>query len=90
MLPSTDALLIHNYFFKILFQERYQSVKMFNLGQDRCYVGPDPGLNCLQRLSAIDIYVLSVDVCQNKLVRKILSGTLPECETVWNRSGPTF
>ena len=34
-------------FFEILFQEYYQSAKQV--------VGPDLGLNCLQRLSAYDI-----------------------------------
>ena len=41
-------------FFQKLFQEHCQSVKRFGPDQDRRYVGPDPGLNCLQMLAADD------------------------------------
>ena len=41
-------------FFEKLFQKYHQSVKRFVLDpyQDRHFVGPDLGSNCLQRLSA--------------------------------------
>ena len=40
-------------FFKNIFQERYQSAKLYP-DQDQCSVGPRLGPNCLQRLSAED------------------------------------
>ena len=36
--------------FIILFDEYHQSVSL-NTDQARCFVGPDLGLNCLQRLA---------------------------------------
>ena len=50
-LSSVDFFKIN--FFKKIFQEHYQSVKEFDTDQDRHTVGPDLGLNCLQRLSAL-------------------------------------
>ena len=51
MLPSADFFK-NSFFQKILFQEHYQSVKQLDPDQDRHFVGPDLGPNCLQRLSA--------------------------------------
>ena len=50
LLLSTD--IFQNYIKKKIFQEHYQSVKLFDSGQIQPFVGPDLGPNCLQRLSA--------------------------------------
>ena len=49
ILLSADIVL--NVRFQNYFHEYYQSVSL-NPNQARCFVGPDLGLNCLQRLAA--------------------------------------
>ena len=39
-----------NNFLKKIFQDHYQSVKWLDEDQDRDFVGPDLGPNCLQRV----------------------------------------
>ena len=43
-----------SFFFENFFQEYHQSVKPFWSDQARHFVGPDLGLNCLQKLAAED------------------------------------
>ena len=66
LLSSADFFFKIN-FHKKLFQEYYQSVSHgLDPDQDRYFVGPDLGPNCLKRLSA--------DV-KSPLTRKELQGT---------------
>ena len=48
----SSANIFQNKLFENIFQEHYLGVKSFGPDQDRCYFGPDPGPNRLQRLSA--------------------------------------
>ena len=47
-------LLLLDNFSKKFFQEHNQRVKQFGSRSGQVYVGPELGLNCLQRLSADD------------------------------------
>ena len=53
LFSSADLFFFQNKLLK-LFQKHYQSVKQFRPDQDQQNVGPDLGLDCLQRLSADD------------------------------------
>ena len=54
MLDNFTLLLLSVHFFQKIIQEQYQSVRRLDPDQDRSFVGPDLGPNCLQRLSEDD------------------------------------
>ena len=51
---STADFYLKNNFFRIFFRECIQNVKQLDRGQFLGFVGPDLGLNSLQRFSADD------------------------------------
>ena len=81
-------------FFKIFFQEYYQSVKQFQSRAGPTFVGPDLGPNCLQMLSADNtgrkrVKAMPKDLTNLPDLPRLVSSAENLYKQFGSRSGPT-